>query len=953
MKRLIILSVFVFLTLCCGVKAIATNSTVADVNGRKYVLYDNGTAAWKAQLYGDEIEQDTIKIPDFIQYQGKKYPVVEIVSRDDNLIQDEYVSIQWVGILKKYHTFVLGNNVKTIGPNAFCYMPMNGFDSRFVETICDSAFHHSSIQKNTEMNLNGVKKLGQRAFYGMAVQGDSTTLTIPASVETIGEGAISWIIVDTLKVLTSEKALFYRPFKVNSRDVHSMKCVCVIGDNIKEIPNNCFFGCYLREVILPNGLTKIDEKAFYSAIISKVINLPNSVQRINEYAFSSYNIRISADLPQSLEYVGEGAFRLSSFNSNTLLLPPHLKRIDALAFRQVQTLKCVSMPVSLEFIGDYAFSTSSLSDVVWGDSNPYVCSKAFNGSAWATNGNNEVLYAGQTALKYVGNKDELYTVEIKEGTKMIAAGCFANAKNLNEVLLPESVTELGDSAFLNCTKLEDINGLDNFEMVGKNALYGTKWYNNQPNGLVYAGKVAYYYKGTMPLNTSITLEANTTYISGSCFEGQNGLTAIDCGNSIIGISEKAFKDCANLKTLKIDNKNMSSLGDEAFFNCSLSEIYLNDIIGWITFDKYSTQQPSPKRYIYAGDYGAIYYNYFKDQQTSYNGGTAYPTKTPPKASSVFVNNSPLSGIIVPDGTTHITTYPLTGCTSLKTIYIPASCCDISSVDYVFRSCGNIENIVVEDNNPVYRSVNGALARYVLITDEHYSFYYDESGRLQRKTVQNNNYHWILERASKNTLVVPSDILRIEGYAFQNTHIKSVTFEEGVESIGEYAFDHCDFKRVVLPNSLLYLDRYAFNWCNNLEEVVIGPQKPVFGAQPFVNCAKLKTFRLYIKDPSVFTGNASSSVFPAGSVIYVPRGSGASYRNTAYFEGYEIIEFDDAPKGDIDGNGVVNGIDLNTMINFILGKSSPSATQLEIADFDGDGAIDGTDLNQMINTILGQ
>ena len=31
----------------------------------------------------------------------------------------------------------------------------------------------------------------------------------------------------------------------------------------------------------------------------------------------------------------------------------------------------------------------------------------------------------------------------------------------------------------------------------------TPWYDNQPDGLVYAGKVAYRYKGTMPQNTNI------------------------------------------------------------------------------------------------------------------------------------------------------------------------------------------------------------------------------------------------------------------------------------------------------------------------------------------------------------------------------------------------------------------------------------------------------------------
>ena len=57
-------------------------------------------------------------------------------------------------------------------------------------------------------------------------------------------------------------------------------------------------------------------------------------------------------------------------------------------------------------------------------------------------------------------------------------------------------------------------------------------------------------------------------------------------------------------------------------------------------------------------------------------------------------------------------------------------------------------------------------------------------------------------------------------------------------------------------------------------------------------------------------------------------------------------------GDIDGNGAVNGTDLNILINIILGKDN-AANYDGRANVNGEGGIDGNDLNKLINIILGK
>ena len=58
------------------------------------------------------------------------------------------------------------------------------------------------------------------------------------------------------------------------------------------------------------------------------------------------------------------------------------------------------------------------------------------------------------------------------------------------------------------------------------------------------------------------------------------------------------------------------------------------------------------------------------------------------------------------------------------------------------------------------------------------------------------------------------------------------------------------------------------------------------------------------------------------------------------------------QGDVDGNGHVDGTDLNILINIILGKDN-AANYDGRANVDGNGGVDGTDLNTLINIILGK
>ena len=161
----------------------------------------------------------------------------------------------------------------------------------------------------------------------------------------------------------------------------------------------------------------------------------------------------------------------------------------------------------------------------------------------------------------------LTSVTIPNSVTSIGNSAFYGCSSLTSITIPNSVTSIGNSAFYGCSSLTSITIPNSVTSIGYEAFDGTAWYNNQPDGLVYAGKVAYKYKGTMPSNTSIVIEEGTLGIAGGAFSGCSGLTSVTIPNSVTSIGSDAFRDCSGLTSVTIPN-SVTSIGYDAFRDCS-------------------------------------------------------------------------------------------------------------------------------------------------------------------------------------------------------------------------------------------------------------------------------------------------------------------------------------------------------------------------------------------------
>ena len=167
----------------------------------------------------------------------------------------------------------------------------------------------------------------------------------------------------------------------------------------------------ITAVVLPDGLTKIGNFAFYQCNNASLtsINIPASVTSIGQHAFNNCTKLASVTIPSSVTSIGRGAFfKCTSLTS--INIPNGVTSIEGSTFAQCG-LTTINIPANVTTIGEDAFE----------------------------------------------HCNSLAAITLAEGLESIGARAFMYCyPYLTSIDIPASVTSIGIGAFSDCSSLADV-----------------------------------------------------------------------------------------------------------------------------------------------------------------------------------------------------------------------------------------------------------------------------------------------------------------------------------------------------------------------------------------------------------------------------------------------------------------------------------------------------------------
>lgn len=299
-------------------------------------------------------------------------------------------------------------------PNSISYIGSSAFENCSSLSTINIPTNTTSIEMKTFYGCSNLKSIsnfhnkitaiGDYSFSGCT---NLTEIDIPDSVKIFGDKIFEncHLMELTIKADNITASISYAEYPFDSCSIDSVK----LKNNSKYIPYGAFYGCKIKEIEIPDGITSIDDYAFYDCESLIKITIPNSVTAIGTHAFSGCKSLTEIAIPNTVTVIGEETFS------------------------GCESLSKITIPNSITNIDKFAFlGCTSLTEIVI---------------------TNSVISIGVCA--FAGCKS-LTEVAIPNSVTYIRSSAFQYCSNLTQIIIPDSVTSIEDSAFWGCSSLTDI-----------------------------------------------------------------------------------------------------------------------------------------------------------------------------------------------------------------------------------------------------------------------------------------------------------------------------------------------------------------------------------------------------------------------------------------------------------------------------------------------------------------
>ena len=559
---------------------------------------------------------------------------------------------------------------------------------------------------------DNVTTIGGRAFSNCTAL---KSITIPDSVTSIGNSAFSGcILFESVTIPSSVKQMgnqtFYNCTNLKEVATPSHLIDCFPEETVQSLTinsgssvrlrnkyNNGSENTTLKSVTILEGVTSIDEYAFYECTALESIVIPSGITSIGESAFYGCDSLVRIDYLGSLEqwcnisfenYASNPASIAQTFSINgtpvtELVIPSTITKINNYAFYNCESIKKVNYLGTIE---------------QW-------CNILFDGYSSNPVQNTHCLYLNGTLLTELVIPDTI--------TK-INDYAFNHCASLISVTLPESLTEIGTDAFNDCNRLVEVYNLSSLNVndtraTGYVGAYAKAIHTSldEPsiletvNDFIFATSqekhylVAYtgsdteitlpdFYKGnSYEINedaligevTKVTIPSTVTKIGYGVFRDNIMLKSVVLLDGITSIEAYAFLGCSSLEDISIPD-SVTSIGLDSFYNCPS-----------LNYNEYDNAY-------YLGNDKNPCVLLIKAKSTDITSCDIHE-KTKFIYKAAFLNCTSLESTLLPEGLISIDHYAFQNCTSLESVVIPDSVTTINGD--AFQGCTSLKNVTLGMN----------------------------------------------------------------------------------------------------------------------------------------------------------------------------------------------------------------------------------------------------------------
>lgn len=536
-----------------------------------------------------------------------------------------------------------------------------------------------------------------------------------------------------------------------------------IPEGVTKLSGGFFEGCTaLEEIYLPDSVKDLPQGLFKDCTSLKEVRLPVSVKNLNLNIFEGCTALEQIIMPQTVEnFVGAR-------------LPDSV--IDKMVFEEGSDITAQDgclLRGDIILLAEEGYKLPESSDGYM------VGERAFDNYS-----DDEVLVL-PGEIKSIGVRAFFETsfreIILNEGLQSIWDHAFACSDALEKIRIPGSVEVIEDGAFYNCFALKDVHIEEGVKRIEQYAFCQCKALEeiSLPDSVEHVGNMAFYFSSKLE---QVQFGKGLKSIGEEAFR-RTALKEAILPQGLESIEEWAFADCADLETIVLP-KSVSAVKKAAFTSCPrLKTLQVEEgneryeMVDGCMIEKESGT-------LLAATIDAVVPNDGTVKAIAEQAFRGYGGKE----------------VRIPDGITKLNWMLFYNSPYLERVYLPASLETIE--EYVFDGCSNLQEIVVAEDHPYYRTYKGNLVSRkdnVLVCGGSNARILSESGIV---AIGENAY---AGRSCLTDAYIGSSVKRIESGAFSRcTGLKTVRFAEGIERIEGYVFDGAGLRYLILPESLKVL-----------------------------------------------------------------------------------------------------------------------------------------------------